>query len=47
MFGVPKYSEALTKVAAKFDIKCTFNHKLVEIRSDTAIFQHTGTGEQI
>ena len=29
MFGVPKYSEALGSVAAKFGIQCTFKHNLV------------------
>ena len=31
MFGVPKYSEMLTKVAAEYGIKTTFNHDLVEV----------------
>lgn len=38
MFGVPKYAEALTKVAKDFDIKCTFQHNLVEIKDDVAVF---------
>ena len=43
MFGVPKYSEALGSVAAKFGIQCTFKHNLVEIKDNTAIFQNDFT----
>ncbi len=43
MFGVPKYSEALTKVAKKLDIECTFFHNLVEIKDDIAVFQNLQT----
>ena len=43
MFGVPKYSEALTKVAASHDIKTTFKHNLVEVSHDTAIFENVDT----
>lgn len=47
MFGVQKYSEALTKVAANYDIQVTFKHKLAEIKGDTAIFEHVETGEKL
>lgn len=47
MFGVQKYSEALIKVAAKYDIQCTFKHKLVEIDGNNAIFEHTETGDKL
>lgn len=43
MFGVPKYAEALIKVAKKYDIKCTFLHNLIEIKGDNAIFEHVQT----
>jgi hypothetical protein len=43
MFGVAKYAEALTKVAADFNIKCTFSHNLVEIKGDTAVFENLQT----
>lgn len=29
MFGVPKYSQALTKIAKDYGIKSTFNQNLV------------------
>ena len=44
MFGVPKYSEALVKVAANYNVQCTFKNKLVEVRGDTAVFEQTETG---
>ncbi len=48
MFGVPKYAEALTKVAKKFDINCTFSHNLIEIKdSNTAIFENLQTKEKV
>ena len=47
MFGVPKYSEALTKVAAKLDVICTFKHKLVEINGENATFEHVETGQKL
>ena len=31
MFGVPKYSQALTNVAAGYNINCVFKHPLVKI----------------
>lgn len=31
MFGVPKYSEALTRTALGYDIKTNFFHNLVEV----------------
>ena len=38
MFAVPKYSQALVKVAASYNIKTTFKHNLVEVRDNVAIF---------
>lgn len=43
MFGVPKYSEALTKVAADYNIKTTFKHPLVKINGNQATFQNADT----
>ena len=38
MFGVPKYAEALTRIAANYNIKTTFLHQLVEVQENKAIF---------
>lgn len=34
MFGVPKYSQTLTEVAASFNIKTTFKHPLVKVQGN-------------
>ena len=48
MFGVPKYSEALIKVAANYNIKTTFKHNLVEVTKDNvAIFENLDTKERV
>lgn len=41
MFGVPKYSAALAKVAKSYGIDVKFKSKLVEVRSSdkVAVFQ--------
>lgn len=38
MFGVPKYSQTLVKVAADYGIKTTFKHPLVKINGNEATF---------
>jgi len=38
MFGVPKYSEALTRVAQSHNIKTSFFHNLVEVTPKNAVF---------
>lgn len=43
MFGVPKYSEALAKIAKKYDIECKLSHNLVEIKGDIAVFENLQT----
>ncbi len=47
MFGVPKYSEALTKVANSYNITTTFKHNLVELTSNQAIFENLDTKEKV
>jgi hypothetical protein len=47
MFGVPKYSEALTKVAQSYHIKTTFKQNLVELTANTAIFENLDTKEKV
>lgn len=37
MFGVPKYSAALTKIAQGYGIDTRFKRKLVEIKKDERI----------
>lgn len=43
MFGVPKYSQTLSEVAADFGIKTTFKHPLVKVSGNEAIFQNLDT----
>ena len=38
MFGVPKYSQALTNVAASYNINTTFKHPLIKIDHNEATF---------
>lgn len=38
MFGVPKYAQALTKVAASYNINTTFKHPLIKIEKNEATF---------
>ena len=41
MFGVPKYSEALGSVAARYGVNVEFKHNLVEIKqNNVAIFKN-------
>ena len=47
MFAVPKYSQALVKIAANFGIKTTFKHNLVQIKDNKAIFQSIDTKERV
>lgn len=47
MFGVPKYSEALAKIAKKYDIECKLSHNLVEIKGDIAVFENLQTKQKI
>ena len=45
MFGVPKYSQALTGVAAEYNIHTSFNQNLVEVTKDEAVFENTQNQE--
>ncbi len=47
MFGVPKYSQTLTTVAANYGIKTTFKHPLVKVNGNEATFQNLDTKELI
>jgi len=47
MFGVPKYSQTLTEVAAGYNIKTTFKHPLVRVTGNEATFQNLDTKELI
>ena len=47
MFGVPKYAQALTKVANSYNIKTTFKHPLIKIEGNKAIFENADTKEQV
>lgn len=47
MFGVPKYSQKLTEVAASYNIRTTFKHPLVKVTGDEATFQNADTKELI
>lgn len=38
MFGVPKYSQALASVAARYGVDVNFKHNLIEIKDDVAVF---------
>lgn len=40
MFGVPKYSASLVKVAADYGIECSLKHNLVEVKDNVAIFKN-------
>lgn len=43
MFGVPKYSQKLTEVAASYGITTTFKHPLVKVEGNQATFQNADT----
>jgi hypothetical protein len=43
MFGVPKYSHALTGLAASYNIKTAFKTPLVKIKGNEATFQNLDT----
>jgi sulfide:quinone oxidoreductase len=43
MFGVPKYSQALSEVAAGYNIRTTFKHPLVKVGGNEATFQNLDT----
>lgn len=43
MFGVPKYSQTLTEVAAGYNIKTIFKHPLVKVSGNEATFQNLDT----
>ena len=47
MFGVPKYSQKLTEVAASYNIKTTFKHPLVKVEGNQATFQNVVTKELV
>jgi sulfide:quinone oxidoreductase len=47
MFGVPKYSQKLTEVAASYNIKATFKHPLVKVSGNEATFQNADTKELV
>lgn len=47
MFGVPKYSQKLTEVAASYNIKTTFKHPLVKVEGNQATFQNADTKELV
>jgi hypothetical protein len=38
MFGIPKYSEALTNIARDYGIVTTFKHSLIEVSDKIATF---------
>lgn len=43
MFSVPKYSESLAKIAARYHINVALKHNLVELTSNTATFENVDT----
>jgi hypothetical protein len=46
MFGVPKYSEQLTKVANSYGITTNLKHDLIEIKDgSTALFKNLENNE--
>lgn len=47
MFGVPKYSESLLKIAAQKNINVNFKSKLVEVKGkdQIAVFENQDTKE--
>lgn len=45
MFGVPKYSQTLTRVAASYGIKTTFKTPLIKVKGNEATFQNLDTKE--
>lgn len=45
MFGVPKYSETLSGVAAEYNIKTTFKTPLIKVQGNEATFQNLDTKE--
>ena len=47
MFGVPKYSQALTHVAAGYNINTVFKHPLVKIENNEATFENAETKEKV
>jgi NADPH-dependent 2,4-dienoyl-CoA reductase/sulfur reductase-like enzyme len=47
MFGVQKYAQSLVKIAAEYNIKCSFNTNLIEINGSKAIFENLQTKEKI
>lgn len=47
MFGVPKYSQTLTEVAASYNIKTTFKSPLVKVQGNEATFENIETKERI
>lgn len=47
MFGVPKYSQTLTAVAADYNIKTTFKAPLIKVKGNEATFQNIDTKELI
>ena len=47
MFGVPKYSTALTSVAQDHGIKTNFKHKLIKVQGNEATFELTDTCETV
>jgi NADPH-dependent 2,4-dienoyl-CoA reductase/sulfur reductase-like enzyme len=47
MFGVPKYSATLEKLRQERGVEAMFQHDLVEINGDKAIFARLDGGEQV
>ena len=47
MFGVPKYSNTLSRVAADYNIKCHFKNNLVKVKGNEATFKNLDTGELV
>ena len=45
MFSVPKYAQALTRVASSYNINTTFKHPLVKIANNEATFQNADSKE--
>lgn len=43
MFSVPKYSQALTKIAGDYGIKTNYKHVLLKVAGNTATFENLDT----